>query len=547
MTGGWWKAAALVVGLTAVLLLTSLSLSAMAAGGSGSATGLSAFASSTSATVVDGAFSKATAISSSFWGVNVEPAQQFASSDAAAVAATPATYIRYPGGVLGDELNYTSGVVTSDTGTTSKVKVSTSEFISLCKSIGCHVIFQLPSEINDPAVAAYYASYVVKTLDYQPAYWELGNAPSGWTHFGVPWSQWKDKSVPAPTPEAFADSVHAYIAAILKVDPSAKFLALGAGMGTADYAKAWVEEVVSVDGHEISGISVHSYILQGPAHPTDADLLANLRGVYSLPDQINATRSYIKAACSTCTNVGVFVSEINAAEHQVTDPYVPLLTGFVGTLYLAAEVTQGLTLQVPNMDWFCYDCNYQGAWSEHPSQFKQQYYLFSDLATQLKTETLPTTVTGPSTFYAISTYNSDGLSVMMVNAGSSTLSVNIAQTGFILDRAGVTEYTWGNGTNLPVKSSVTLSSTVSVKGMSIMLLTVGSAGTKTPGAAAAGAGSSTVTGVSAPAHGIHFTTGSPVVTVPTVAAGSALVARVPTVARDLPEPTPNVLTMSRPL
>ena len=487
MAGRLWKAAALVVGLTALLLLTAFSLAAMSAGAAGGDSGLSSFTSTDTATVVDGAFSKATPIPSSFWGVNVEPNQRFNSADAAAVAATPATYVRFPGGLLSEELNYTSGVITAINGAQSKVSTSTAEFVAACKQIGCHAIMQLPGEIDSPATAAYDASYVVHTLDYQPAYWEIGNAPSGWTHFGVPWSEWKSKKGPTVTPEDFANEVHAYIAAVLKVDSSAKFLALGAGMGTPDYAKAWVEELVSVDGHQISGITVHSYIQGGPSKPTDAELLANLRGSYSLPDQVTATESYIKAACSSCTNVGVFVSEINAAED---DGYEGLLSGFAGTLYIAAEITQGLSLQVPNMDWFCYDCDYPGAWSNHSLEFRQQYYLFSDLATQLKTETLPTTVTGPSTFYAISTYNSGGLSLLMVNVGSSSVSANIAQSGFILDRAGVTEYSWVNGAKLPTKTSVSLSSTVTVPGMSITLLTVGSAGMKSPaGAPASGAGS----------------------------------------------------------
>lgn len=528
MKGGWWKAAALVVGFTVLLLLTSFSLAAMSAAAPGAAAGLSTFTSSTSATVVDGAFAKATPISSGFWGINVEPDQPFTSKDAAAVAATPATYIRFPGGSLGDELNYTSGVYTTVTGTQKKVTTSTAEFVTECKAIGCHSIMQLPGEIDNPAVAAYYVSYVVHTLGYQPAYWEIGNAPSGWTHFGIPWSQWGSKTGPAVTPETFANMVHAYIAAVLKADSSAKFLALGAGMGTADYSKTWVEELVAVDGKEISGISVHSYILAtSPSHPTDADLFANLGGAYSLPDQIGAVRSYIQATCSTC-NIGVFVSEINAAEAGST--YVPLMSGFAGTLYIAAEITQGLSLQVPNMDWFCYHCDYLGAWSIHTLSFQKQYYLFSDLATQLKTETLPTTVTGPSTFYAVPTYNSGGLSLMMVNVGSTSVSANIAQTGFILDKSGVTEYSWVNGASLPSKSSVTLSSTITVPAMSIILLTAAASGTKSPSGASDTAGPTLIGGTAAPTIGA----------IPHLA-GSVLPA-----ARG-PQLVPSVFTMSRPL
>ena len=59
-------------------------------------------------------FSTARHLPSSFWGVNVAAAQSFTTKNAAQVAATPVTYIRFPGGVLGEEFNYTSGVLTSN-------------------------------------------------------------------------------------------------------------------------------------------------------------------------------------------------------------------------------------------------------------------------------------------------------------------------------------------------------------------------------------------------------------------------------------------------
>jgi hypothetical protein len=480
----YWMPAALVILLVGVLAVTSIGTVSMAAGGAGAASPISLFSTSASGSVVVGDFSKATPIPSPFWGVDVEPDQRFNSADAASVAATPVTYIRFPGGLLGEEFNYTSGIITNLDGSQSRSSTSTAEFVAACKQIGCHAIMQLPAEIDQPATAAYYANYVVHTLGYQPAYWEFGNSPSGWTHFNVPWSNWKSGGGGNITPLPFANLVHTYITAVLKVDPAAKFLALGAGMGgkskgVPTYSKPWVEELAKVDGQALSGISVHSYVLGGPSNPTDAELLANLNGVYSLSAEVTADRSFIKAACPTCTNMGVFVTEINAAE---VGSYAKLLTSFAGTLYLAADTVQGLALQVPNLDWFCYDCGYAGAWSQHPLKWQMQYYLFSDIMTQLKTETLPTTVTGPSTLYAIATYDKSGLALLLVNAGTTTgVSVGLAQSGFVLGHAGVTEYSWQDGSKLPTKSSVTLSSTVNLPALSIVLLTVGTSGTKSPG------------------------------------------------------------------
>ncbi len=472
-----WSLAALAVGLTIALLVTSFSVSTMSPGVPEGPSAITPLDTATGAVVV-GAFSLATPAPAAFWGVNVAAAQRFDAADAAAVAATPVTYIRFPAGVLGEEFNYTSGVITGQSGSRSDATTSTKEFVASCKTIACRAILQLPAEIDSPATAAYYASYVVHTLGYQPAYWEIGNGPAGWTHFDLPWSEWKSKGGGNATPLQFANLVHAYIQAVLKVDPAAQFIALGAGMGAKDYSKPWVEELAKVDGSELAGISVHSYVEGGPSHPTDAELFANLNGIYSLPAQVSADRSYITAACPSCTKLQIFVSEINAAE---ASPYSKLLPTFAGTLYLAVETVQGLSLHVANLDWFAYDSDYQGSWSRHPMDWQMQYFLFSDLLTHLYPDTLPTTVTGPSTLYGIATYDRSGLALLLVNVDTSTaVTVNIASAGFILGRADVTQYSWQDGAHEPTKASVALSSTVKVPAMSIVLLTVESAGMKSP-------------------------------------------------------------------
>jgi len=436
----------------AVLLVTLIGVVSMPTPGSG---GASPVASSSvppaSGRVLVGAFSDATPISSAFWGINVQSTNRFNSTDAASVAATPVTFVRFPGGNLGEEFNYTSGIITNITGAQSRSETSTQAFITACQRFHCNAILQLPAEIDQPGTAAYYAAYVVHTLGYQPAYWEIGNDPSGWTHFNVSWSKWATERGGNTTPAPFATLVQTYIKAVLAVDPAAKFLALGAGAGSKNYAKSWVEELARVDGHALSGISVHSYIEGGPSNPTDAQLFANLNGPYSLSPQVSADRSYITAACPTCTNLGVFVSEINAAE---VSPYNQLLPSFAGTLYLAAETVQGLALEVANLDWFAYDCHYTGAWSQEPQKWQMQYYLFSDLMTHLENETLPTTVTGPSTLYAMATYDGSSLALLLVNVNTTTsVQLNLSAAGFS-PAVPLTQYLWVNGTPLPVETQL---------------------------------------------------------------------------------------------
>ena len=444
------RSAALVAAV--VLAATVIATVPLSVPGQGAATPAPAAASAIpTAQVIVGPPSDASPISSAFWGINIAAAQRFNSADAANVAATPVDYLLFPAGVLGEEYNYTSDVLTDDNGTQTSATTTATQFVSSCEQISCHAILQLPAEIDRPGTAAYYANYVVHSLDFQPAYWEIGNDPSGWDHFNVSWSNWATQGGGNTTPLPFANLVHAYIAAVLKVDPAGKFLALGAGMGSKNYDKGWVEELAEVDGKELSGVAVHSYIEGGPTDGTDSEFFANLNGFYSLPDQVQADRSYIETACPNCSHLQVFVTEINAAED---DGYENLLPTFAGTLYLAAEIAQGLTIQATNLDWFAYDSHYAGAWSTGPEKWQSQYYLFSDLAPQLKSETLPTTITGPSTLYGAATYSTSGLALLLVNVNTTTaVQLNLTSSEFSPSSV-LTQYQWVNGTSLPVASQL---------------------------------------------------------------------------------------------
>ncbi len=426
-----------------------------------------------SATVSLANFSKARDVPSAFWGVNIAAAQKFTTTDAANVAATPAKYLRFPGGVLGEEYNYTSGVLTSDSGGGTKTAdTSVQEFITSCQSIHCHAILQLPAEIDQPKTAAYYASYVVNTLHFKPSYWEIGNAVQSWSHFDTPWSQWGTTSKTHINATLFAQELAKYITAVRAVVPGARIIALGLGMGHPNNDLEYITDVARVDGKNISGVSMHSYTSgSAPAHPTWAQLLANLNGRYSLYSGVTSARGYLASACPKC-NLQVFVTEANAAE---VNSYSQLLPTFAGTVYVAADTAQALNLRLKNLDWFAYSSNYLGAW-ERGKVFGQQYTLMTQMMTHLKDKTVATTVTGPSLFYASATYSSSGLALLMVNANvTQAVKVNLGNTGI---RSGATlqQEQWKNGSTGPTNSSFTLSGTVWIPALSITILTVSSSG-----------------------------------------------------------------------
>jgi hypothetical protein len=430
----------------------------------------SAITSNGVATLTIASPSQALPLPPGFWGADVVASYPFGSGAAAKINATPVTYLRYPGGVLGEELNYTSNVITATSGKVSVANTSVRAFIRSCLTIDCHAILQLPAEINDSYTAAYYASYVVNTLHFQPAYWEIGNSVPGWTHFGVPWVGWTTPTKTNATPLQFAQLVDTYITAVRSVDPSALFIALGAAMGAPGYDQTWITDLTLIDGHTLSGISVHSYTMgTSPPFPTWPELLANLNGKYSLPDQVTADRGYILTTCANCA-LQLFVTEANVAE---VDSYATLDSTFAGALYVAADTAQALDLRLTNLDWYCYECNFSGSWKNSSTQqFGLQYTLLSKMMPMLGKETLATNVTGLSTFYAAATYGPSGYALLLVNSNmTQTASFSLSHTGISPGSTAVRER-WSNGSGKPNHATITLGKTVDVPALTIEILLV---------------------------------------------------------------------------
>jgi hypothetical protein len=363
------------------------------------------------------------------WGLNVAPTHNFNVSDAQLIASTPARYLRFPGGDVTEWMNWTSGVLTEPNGTTVPATTTIASFVTACAAIQCEAILGLPAEIDEPSTAAYYVMYTEHALGFFPAYWEIGNEPTTWTHFGQPWSRWKTPGAGA-SPSQYATLVQQYTAAIRQVDPSTPILGL-AGAEQGDPA-AWIRPLVALDGRLIAGISIHAY----PAVPTPVlvspvQYFSTLtQGEYAIPTVVPGYLSLIASTCAGCA-LELFVTEAGTSDGE-SGAYAEYDTEFDGALYEAAEVTQLLAEKVQNVDWFTFQGGYPGAWVTSTAQPTPTFELFSDILTQLGADYLPTFVQGyPGIYAAATTGGAHGYALLVVNTNVATrVTFNLAQAGF---------------------------------------------------------------------------------------------------------------------
>jgi hypothetical protein len=390
-------------------------------------------------------------VGSAFWGVNAAVYYTMNSSLTGYATQIPIHYYRFPGGRSADAYNLSSNTVYHDDGTKFNPPDSTQTFVSWCISVSCKAILGVPGEIDSPSTAAWYVHWVESTLHFHPAYWEIGNEPAQWIHYGKPWSQWKTTDATNATPGEYALLVHHYLAAMKKVDPNIQVLGLpGVGTG-AWHESTWVYATVKENGNAIAGVSVHVY----PAGHTNMmngtleQFYASLTSPGALTERIPLDRQAILQACSTCTNMKIFTTEIGSASvggGVVGGNYGRYMAHFAQVPYIAAEVAQGLQLNLTSLDVYTFYSAYQGALinqtNYHPNPL---YWFYRDIAPAIAPDVLPTKLVSPvfGLFASVSTNPSLNETTILLSNVNTTASLAVSLLGTGIPHVGnATAWTW---------------------------------------------------------------------------------------------------------
>jgi hypothetical protein len=397
-------------------------------------------------------------LGSSFYGVNAIAEHSLGPVTEAAVNATEARLVRWPGGDLGERYDpladQGAGAIFNDSGGVNPAPASPAAFVAWCRSIRCAAIVTLPAEIDNATLAGAIVADYTQNFSFHPAYWEIGNEPARWTHFGIPWSSWSISQNSTVTPGVFAAEVQRYVTAIRAVDPTTPIIGLG-GVGTGSTNEVqWISSVVSVNGPNLSAIAIHVYPAgAGVLGENLSSFYASLAGSASLPIRVPADRAAISAACSTCA-VRLMVDELGAGTGANLSA---LLGGFPIVPYVAAEILQGARLGVGTMAYWSLESNFPGAWLDVNGTPRPSYPLYATLLAGLPDGVLPTeAVAAVSGLYALGFAEpgtGTNASLVVVNA-NPTVSFRLgpSTTGFPVTSPYQSE-SWNGSTSAPVSQS----------------------------------------------------------------------------------------------
>jgi hypothetical protein len=427
-------------------------------------------------------------VSPEFFGVNIRADQPFSATDAEYLADTDALTWRYPGGTLGEDYNYTSDTMPA----TSRPALpnNLSNFATLCASVGCHAILQLPAEIDDPTIDGYDVWYIEHQVTFtvnatveqgfRPWVWEIGDEPALWQNFTLPWSSWAaNPTAKNATPVKFATDAAGIIPAIHHWDSTTPIDAMGGTGANATDDAGWIRAVMRDVGRNATFVSVHSY-LEGNAAPPGNDSAfyaplykaKNNFGVY-LPD-IHAD---ILEGCPNCTGTGLLISEAGASNGVTKNSEYE--STFPMAMWDAVEVIQSARGNVTSLDSFAYKNEYPGSWvntTTIPEVLAPDYYLFKDITPYLGSTPLNLSfnATDGGRFEAGGWWSSnDEWSILLVNLDTSdSLEVNLTGTGVLPTHGSISYYDWNGSTTEPVGGSLAWINATTVAPNSMELVTV---------------------------------------------------------------------------
>lgn len=373
-----------------------------------------------------------------------------------------------------DQCNITSGRLYQDDGSyTTPCGFSLPAYQVWCgsRSADCHTILVLPGENNNSGEDANMARYIFRTLGFQPDYFAVGNEPMLWTHYGIPWSQWRTTDNSVPTPLAYAFDVKAAIHAVRSVDPHARFIGIEAD---CECSQSWFTDVAKIDGASLSAVAYHTYpstALLTTETPTE--FLAPLASTTNLSTSLETVRQALQGHCTGCGTLPIFVTEYNSGPGWSPSNYAGT---YLDALFLAASTIQALRANATMLSIFnlqTYQSTYGWSMLNGQDSVGPEGLLYSRLLAHLALGTVyatrvSTTVGG---IWAVETGSGSHRSLLVVNT-NLTERLSLKVNGQIAPLAGtdLTIHRWNPGAAHPWGSVQALASSYGLPPEGMLLL-----------------------------------------------------------------------------
>lgn len=299
--------------------------------------------------------SAGTHLASPFWGINT--ADDYAPANQQGLGrflnSTPVSVIRLGGGDDGYDPTTATEYQAPPSGSGAYVAVSEvldnfTWFKAWCdaRTPHCNWMTYLPGEENSTPAAVHVAEYFHNVLHFVPTYWEFGNEPLAWTHYGLNRTKWTTTDASPVSGAAYATMVHNYITAIKALFPSDRYLGL---QNSCACDPSLITTLAKVDGPALAGLAYHEYPWVNGSSTSTAQFFGALESVRNIPNTTAHMQAMVSAGCLTCDSIPISIGEYQAGP---VPTHSPLAANYSGAPFIAASLIQALTSNVSTFTVF---------------------------------------------------------------------------------------------------------------------------------------------------------------------------------------------------
>jgi hypothetical protein len=272
----------------------------------------------------------------------------------------------------------------------------------------CDWLGYLPGEENNTQAAIHFAKWYHSVYGLTPTYWEFGNEPTQWTHFGLNMTRWSTTDTAKPTATDYATMVHNYIAAVSSIYPNDQFIGLEAACACN---RLQVSETAYMDGARLSALAYHSY----PSNANSSTQLSAFYDILTSAGNISATsakyRGGISLTCTTCAGIPVELGEYQAGPFSAPSPFA---AQYPGAPFLAASLIEAMQANIST--WSVY--NTDSLMNSSSGAISAEGYLFQRILSNMTMGTdYPVTVSarGVGGLFSLLIENGTRSALLVVN------------------------------------------------------------------------------------------------------------------------------------
>ncbi|HZY92455.1 MAG TPA: hypothetical protein VFG07_06765 [Thermoplasmata archaeon] len=333
----------------------------------------------------------------------------------------------------------------------------------LSRTPHCSWLTYLPGEENDTRAAVHFARWYHQVLGFAPTFWEFGNEPSQWTHFGKNLTNWSTTDALPPSALGYATMARSYIAAVSALYPKDQFLGLEAACACN---APMTSSTAQLNAHHLSAMAYHSYPSSSTSSIHLSAFYALLTSTGGIPSSSARYRSAVAASCSACTNLPVELGEYQAGPFNAFSPFAAT---YAGAPFMAASIIQALQANLSALTVYNLDSLFDAA-SSTPTFEGLLYQRILANLTMGNDYLAPVKVSGLPGLYTLLIKNGTREALMVVNTNLVT-ALNLHVASIYPSGVKGEVWSWSSGAGTPTHQAVqSLPSSYSVGPQGILLV-----------------------------------------------------------------------------